>query len=145
MPQRTSRRPTAAGAVLWTACVLAAVPATRGGQQAPDVSGAWVFDVKTDRGSGRPTFVFKQEGKAIKGTYRGFFGEAPLEGTLEGRDIKFSFKARSPLNPLFRVNVTYAGTVDREKETMSGTVDFEGQGSGTWTGKRKTEEGKQAH
>jgi hypothetical protein len=144
MQQGTSRRLTAAGAVLWGACALAAASAASDGPPALDVSGAWVFDVKTDRGSGRPTFVFTQEGKAIKGTYRGFFGEAPLEGTLEGREIKFSFKARSPLNPLVRVNITYAGTVDRKEETMSGTVDFEGQGSGTWTGKRKREEAKPA-
>ena len=143
MQQRTRRRLTAAGALLASTCALAAASAADV-PQALDVSGAWVFDVKTDRGSGRPTFVFKQEGKAIKGTYRGFFGEAPLEGTVEGREIKFSFKTRSPLNPLFRVNIAYAGTVNLEDETMSGTVDFEGQGSGTWTGKRKTEEGKPA-
>ena len=107
-----------------------------------DVSGAWTFAVKTDRGSGNPSFVFKQEGKTLKGTYRGFFGEAPLEGTMDGRAIKFSFKARSPLNPLFKVNITYSGTLDQAAGTLSGTVDFDGQGSGTWTGKRKPEETK---
>ena len=142
MLQRT-RRSRMARAVVWCAAgLILAAPAAIGAGQTPDVSGAWVFDVKTDRGSGRPTFAFKQEGKTIKGTYRGFFGEAPLEGTMEGQDIRFSFKARSPLNPLFKVIVTYAGTLDREKGTMAGTVDFEGQGSGTWTGKRKVEEAK---
>jgi hypothetical protein len=143
MQQRARRRLTVAEILLGSAWALAAAWAADG-PPALDVSGAWVFDVKTDRGSGRPTFVFTQEGKAIKGTYRGFFGEAPLEGTLEGRDIKFSFKTRSPLNPLFRVNITYTGTVDPKEGTMSGTVDFEGQGSGTWTGKRKSEEEKPA-
>ena len=61
---------------------------------------------------------------------------------MDGRAIKFSFKARSPLNPLFKVNITYSGTLDQAAGTLSGTVDFDGQGSGTWTGKRKPEESK---
>jgi hypothetical protein len=41
------------------------------------------------------------------------------------------------------VNITYSGTLDEAAGTLSGTVDFDGQGSGTWTGKRKPEESKQ--
>ena len=60
---------------------------------AVDISGKWQFTVDTDAGSGSPTFVFKQDGEKLSGTYSGLFGTAQLTGTVKGDAIEFSFEA----------------------------------------------------
>jgi hypothetical protein len=47
---------------------------------AADVSGTWSFNVDTDAGSGTPTFVLKQSGEELTGTYSGALGEAKVKG-----------------------------------------------------------------
>ena len=64
---------------------------------AHDVSGKWTFNVETDAGSGSPTFVFKQDGEKLTGTYSGMFGTADLAGTVKGDGIEFSFEATSAI------------------------------------------------
>lgn len=49
-----------------------------------DVSGKWTAQVDTDMGSGEPTFVLKQVGDKLTGTYSGQLGEAPVTGTVKG-------------------------------------------------------------
>src|SRR5712692_9772003 len=60
---------------------------------AEDISGKWTFNVETDAGGGSPTFVFKQAGEKLTGTYNGAFGTAELTGTVKGSDVEFSFEA----------------------------------------------------
>src|SRR5215813_2395140 len=94
---------------------------------AHDVTGKWTFEVTTDAGSGSPTFVFKQTGEKLAGTYTGLFGSAELTGTVKGDDIEFSFEA---------------GTADQKAKIVSatkmkGTADLGGMGSGTWSGAKQ--------
>lgn len=49
-----------------------------------DISGTWTFTVHTDGGDAHPTFIFKQEGEKLTGTYSGPMGEAKVTGTLKG-------------------------------------------------------------
>jgi hypothetical protein len=97
-----------------------------------DITGTWVFTVETDAGTGSPTFTFKQEGEKLTGTYKGMFGEAPIEGTLKGNTINFSFKV---IAQGIEATIVYSGTV--EKDSMKGTVKLGDLASGTWTAKRK--------
>jgi hypothetical protein len=101
--------------------------------QVTDVSGEWVFDVSTSQGGGSPTFVFQQEGEKLTGTYKGLFGEANLTGTVQGKTLKFSFTANAQGTELV---MTYDGEIQSD-DSVKGTVDFGGMGSGTFTGKRK--------
>lgn len=96
-----------------------------------DISGAWVFTVETDQGSGSPTFTFKQEGEKLTGTYKGLFGEAPLEGTVKGKEVKFSFKVDAQG---VEAVISYSGAI--EGSSMKGTAKLGDLGSGTWTAKR---------
>jgi hypothetical protein len=64
--------------------------AKRVADRAIDISGAWMFTVETDQGTGSPEFTFKQEGEKLTGIYRGMFGEAPVEGKVTGNKIEFS-------------------------------------------------------
>jgi hypothetical protein len=107
-----------------------AAPAATGSKV--DVSGAWVFQVETQAGTGSPNFTFKQEGEKLTGQYKGMLGEATLTGTVKGNAITFSFKVNVQGND---ATVTYTGTV--EKDSMKGTATLGDLGSGTFTGKRQ--------
>ena len=100
---------------------------------AEDISGKWIFNVETDAGSGAPTFVFKQAGEKLTGTYNGAFGTAELTGTVKGSDIEFSFGA-TVLDQ--KSKVVYKGKIEAAGK-MKGEVEFTGVGKGTWTGTKQ--------
>ena len=112
------------GALVLVLTALVAVPA-----DAQDVSGTWTAFVELDVGSGEPTFVFKQDGSTITGTYEGTFGSAELMGTLNGNAIEFSFGAEGA------GKAVYTGTIDGD--TMKGTCDYGEAGAGTWEAERQ--------
>ena len=93
-----------------------------------DVTGTWQFVVELDLGAGEPTFVFKQDGETLTGTYEGAFGTADVTGTVKGDQIEFRFGEEA-------AEAVYVGTIDGD--TMKGTCDYGGVGEGTWEGKRQ--------
>lgn len=97
---------------------------------AHDISGKWLFQVETELGSGAPTFVFKQAGEKLTGTYSGTFGTADLTGTVTGDDIEFSFEVTIENQ---KAKVVYKGKAESAGK-MKGSVELPGVGSGTWTG-----------
>jgi len=100
---------------------------------AHDISGKWTFDVQTDAGSGAPTFVFKQVGEALTGTYNGTFGTAELKGTVKGDAIEFSIAVDTGGQ---KGTVVYKGKIESASK-MSGSVDLAALGNGTWTGSKQ--------
>jgi hypothetical protein len=130
MKQKVRTVSLAAAAVLF---VLAGSLAVRA-QEKIDISGAWVFDVTTDAGTGTPTVTFKQDGEKLTGHYSSMtLGEADLTGTLKGMDLTFSFTADLQGTP---APVTYKGTA-QSKDAMKGTLDIAGLAQGTFTAKCK--------
>jgi hypothetical protein len=99
---------------------------------AGDVSGNWKLTIETPNGPGSPSVVLKQEGEKLTGTYKGRFGESPLEGTVKDKDIKFTVKVNAQGQELL---IEYAGTL--EGDTMKGKVKFGEYGEGTFTGKKE--------
>lgn len=100
---------------------------------AVDISGSWVFEVVLDVGTGSPSFVFKQEGEKLTGTYSGQLGQANLNGTVKGNAIEFEFKV-SPTGE--STTVKYKGQIE-SATSMKGTVDIPGLGQGSWKGSKK--------
>lgn len=96
---------------------------------AADISGRWTAKVETDAGSGEPSFTFQQEGEKLTGTYSGALGEAKLAGTVQGDDVKFTFKV-SPGGD--EITVEYSGKLEGSSK-MKGAVRLGSLGSGTWT------------
>lgn len=96
---------------------------------AHDITGKWTFAVETDAGGGTPTFVFKQDGEKLTGTYTGTFGSAPLTGTVKGDAIQFTFEATVADQ---KGKVVYTGKIEADGK-MKGEVDYAGLGHGTWT------------
>ncbi len=100
---------------------------------AADVSGRWNLSVESEAGSGNPTFVFKQEGDKLTGTYSGQLGDAKVTGTVNGETVEFWFEA-SPSGD--KITVKYTGKLQGTNK-IKGDIDFGGLGKGTFTGEKK--------
>ena len=93
---------------------------------AVDVTGTWNAKVDLGGQGGSPTFVFKQDGDKLTGTYTGALGDAPLHGAIKGNDISFDFEVQGNA-------VHYAGKLDADGKKIEGTCDYAGQAKGTFT------------
>lgn len=99
-----------------------------------DLTGKWIFDVKTDAGTGTPTVTFKQDGEKLSGHYSSqTLGEADLTGTVKGQNVHFTFMADLGGQA---APVTYDATIEN-KDALKGTIDIAGLAGGTFTGKRQ--------
>jgi hypothetical protein len=90
------------------------------------ISGTWNAKVDLGGQGGSPTFILKQDGEKLTGTYSGALGDAPLTGTVKGDKVTFDFNIQDN-------KIHYEGTVNAEGNHMEGTCDYAGQASGTFT------------
>src|SRR5262249_48991642 len=107
--------------------LLAAVTA-----HAASLSGTWNAKVDLGGQGGTPTFVLKQEGDKLTGTYAGALGEAPVTGTVKGSEVTFDFEVQG-------AKVHYAGKLNADGTQIEGTCDYGGQASGTFTATKRAE------
>jgi hypothetical protein len=97
---------------------------------AADLSGTWSAAVTLDAGSGTATFVLKQSGDALSGTYTGALGEAKVTGTVKGDAVEWSFDNADA------GKVKYTGTV-KGGGKIEGTVEYGQLGKGTFVAEKK--------
>jgi hypothetical protein len=98
-----------------------------------DITGKWAFSVQSDVGTGTPTVTFVQKGDSISGRYSSqALGEHDFVGTYKAGKIAFSFTAEAGGQAF---SMSFAGAVD-DKDSMSGSIDFAGMATGTFSGKR---------
>ncbi|HTL67770.1 MAG TPA: hypothetical protein VL200_08935 [Lacunisphaera sp.] len=96
------------------------------------VAGTWHCEIETPQGKGTPTFTFTQDDTKLTGHYQGFFGEAPVTGSVQGNAITFTFKASGQNG---EVEMTYTGTV--AGDTMKGKAKLGDFGDADFTGRRE--------
>jgi hypothetical protein len=110
-----------------------ALSISAGAQPAPrSVAGTWMFEVVTENGTGTPTVILKQDGNAITGTYESArSGLRQIVGTLKADTIAFTAKSSTPEG----VDLHFRGVI--MGDTITGTADFSGQGSATFSAKRR--------
>jgi len=90
-----------------------------------NVTGNWNVAVSGASGKTTQTIVLTQDGGKITGTFKGPRQSGTIDGTVDGKNIKFHVTARIPLD--------YTGTVDGD--SMKGTMSGRGQ-QGDWTATR---------
>ena len=90
-----------------------------------NVAGNWSVDVSDGSRKTTQTITLKQDGGTITGTFKGPRQSGTIDGTVDGKNIKFHVTARIPLD--------YTGTVDGD--SMKGTMSGRGQ-QGDWTATR---------
>jgi hypothetical protein len=102
------------------------------GPGAVDVTGVWDVSITSQEGTAHPSLTLRQDGEKITGTYSGRMGDADLEGTLKGNDIRLTFALKFQD---VSYTVTYRGTVT--DNGMQGSASFSNGGAGTWSAKRR--------
>jgi hypothetical protein len=90
-----------------------------------NVAGTWTVDVSGAAGKTSQTITLKQDGGTITGTFKGPRQSGTIDGTVDGKNVKFHVTARIPLD--------YTGTVDGD--SMKGTMSGRGQ-QGDFTANR---------
>ncbi len=94
-------------------------------------AGEWELTLQGPQGTFTQTLKLEQQGDKVKGTLSGPRGETPIEGTVQGNQIRFTVKRQTPQGER---TVEYNGTLDGD--TIKGTMGG-GQFSREWTAKRK--------
>lgn len=97
---------------------------------AADVSGSWTAAVTLDAGSGTATFVLKQSGEQLTGTYTGALGEAKVTGTVKGDAVEWGFDNADV------GKVKYTGTI-KSATKIEGSVEYGSYGKGNFTAEKK--------
>src|SRR5438874_2820992 len=93
---------------------------------------------KLEARTGPPHLFLKQDGEKVTGTYSGALGEAAVQGSIKGDEVKLNFEASG-------AQIHYVGKIDGTGRKMEGTVDYGGQASGTFTATKKEEKEKKFH
>lgn len=106
------------------------------GASATDISGTWIFTCSRD-GAPRTvdvTFVIKQEGEKLSGTFSGPTGEYQITGTVGGNKLAISYEVTNKST----MTVKWNGTIESPTK-MTGTVEWIGGGvpPGKWTATKK--------
>ena len=112
-------------------CIVAAALLSAAPPAPATIAGQWQFTVELAVGTGRPLVTFKQDGEKITGTYEGRYGKSALEGTVKENHVEFIVTVVAEGTT---VSGAFAGDV--EKDRMTGTVEYEGAGDGTWSAVR---------
>jgi L-seryl-tRNA(Ser) seleniumtransferase len=96
-----------------------------------NVVGRWNVSLELGSIVGHPTLDLKQDGEKLSGTYKGRYGAAPIEGAVKENEIGFTVTMNAEGQ---ETSGYFSGTIDGDR--MSGSVEFEGAGEGTWTATR---------
>ena len=97
---------------------------------AADLSGTWTAAVTLDAGSGSATFVLKQSGDTLAGTYTGALGEAKVTGTVKGDAVEWGFDHQEA------GKIKYTGTI-KGPGKIEGSVEYGQLGKGTFVAEKK--------
>ena len=96
---------------------------------AADLSGTWSASVVLDAGSGTATFVLKQSGETLAGSYSGALGEAKVTGSVKGDEVEWAFETEDA------GKVIYKGKLDGAAK-IKGTVEYGQLGKGNFTAEK---------
>jgi hypothetical protein len=101
--------------------------------QSSSVAGEWDVILNTPGGPRNLKALFKVEGEKLTGELRreNAPAPAPLQGTVKGKEVKFSYTVRYNDNDLL---ITMIGNV--EGDAIKGTADFGGVAQDEWSAKR---------
>jgi hypothetical protein len=101
---------------------------------AADITGTWELTIyyQPDDSDYLATYILKQDGEKITGTYHGMHGPADVTGTVKGNDVTMSVTVQS-LTP---ITAHFSGKV-ASATTMSGTVTGTSDKPRKWSAQKK--------
>lgn len=89
---------------------------------AQSIAGEWDASMNTPGGAREFKIVFVQNGEVLTGTVKRPTGDVPLQGTIKGTEVKFSYSIQYGGNP-----VSMAMTATLTGNSMKGHVDIASQ------------------
>ncbi|CAN5359761.1 hypothetical protein BH10ACI2_BH10ACI2_22520 [soil metagenome] len=99
--------------------------------QTPTVAGEWEGSMNTPGGSRPLKLTFKVDGEKLTGTVKRADGELPLQGTVKGADIAFSYSIVYNEHDLV---LSFTGKVNGD--SMGGDFSMGGNADDQWSAKR---------
>lgn len=98
---------------------------------AQSLTGDWDASMNTPGGTSNFRLILKQDGEKLSGTVKREAGDAPLEGTVSGNTVKFSYTIAYNGNP-----ITLTMTAVVAGDEMKGEVDIASQTKDVFQAKR---------
>ena len=89
---------------------------------AQSLTGDWDASMNTPGGTSNFRLILKQDGEKLSGTVKREAGDAPLEGTVSGNSVKFSYTIAYNGSP---ITLTMTAVVSGDE--MKGEVDIASQ------------------
>jgi hypothetical protein len=103
---------------------------------AANISGTWSFSVDLESGQhSTPTFIFKQQGGKLTGTYKGQLGENKVTGSVKGNKVEFGLEVTDP-NSNQTIKISYSGVIESPTK-MTGAIKATSGQRGKWTATKK--------
>lgn len=99
--------------------------------QSAGMTGDWELTINSPQGSRTANASLKQDGEKLTGAFKGPSGELPIQGTVKGKEVKFTYTVKFQDQDL---PITMTGQLDGD--AMKGEADFGGFAQGDWSGKR---------
>ena len=98
---------------------------------AQSLTGDWDASMNTPGGTRNFRLVFRQDGEKLTGTVKREAGDVPLDGTVTGNTVKFSYSIAYNGNP-----ITLTMTAVVAGDEMKGEVDIASQMKDVFQAKR---------
>jgi hypothetical protein len=114
--------------------VLLLLSATSAAAQSANAAGTWDATFTSPQGTSNAQMILKQDGGKITGTIKDQRGEMPIEGTIDGKDLKLKFTIKFQNNDMV---ISLAAT--QEGAGIKGSADYGGFASGEFNAKRTSE------
>jgi hypothetical protein len=114
-----------------SALVCALILSASATAQSSNVTGDWDLTINSPQGARQGKISLKQEGEKLTGVLKNQRGEVPLEGAVNGKEIKFKYTVKFQDQDLV---ITMTGNIDGD--AMKGDADFGGFAQGDWNAKR---------
>jgi hypothetical protein len=102
---------------------------------AADISGTWELTIHYPPPDGdyKATYILKQEGEKITGTYQGMYGPADVTGSIKSNDVSLTVTVQLPGGPN---TARFSGKVTAATK-MSGTVTGTSDQPRKWSAEKK--------
>jgi hypothetical protein len=85
---------------------------------AADLTATWSANIVLDAGNGTATFVLKQMGDTLSGTYSDVLGESKVTGTVNGNQVEWSFQSDQA------GKIMYVGTLEGTSK-IKGSCEYD--------------------
>jgi len=102
--------------------------------QSANAAGTWDTTLTSPQGTFNVQLILKQDGEKLSGVVKSARGETPVDGTINGKDIKLKYTIKFQENDML---IALTGVQDGT--AIKGTADYGGLAEGEFNAKRASD------